>query len=275
MEQVHKVLIVGYGEVGKPLFEIVRGVYTDVDWLDIEEKKIEGDHDVMHIAFPEQTQGSFISSTVQYIERFSPQLVLIESTVTPGTTFEIHRKVLGKALLCHSPVRGTIAEGMKKGLLQYTKFIGPTSSESGVKAKEYYETLGMKTHLCSSPIETELGKIFETTYRGLMMAWFQDVHRICRQFQAHENQVVEFIGSTEEEGKQPRPVFHPGVIGGHCIIPNAEKLYRVYHSKFVEALLESNRKRQEELSRGDVSTNDVKEYALGSRGTGRTVKSEH
>jgi UDP-N-acetyl-D-mannosaminuronate dehydrogenase len=187
-------------------------------------------------------------SCVKYIERFSPELVLIESTVTPGTTFEICRKVRSKALLCHSPVRGTTAEGMKKGLLQYTKFIGPTSSDAGVKAKEYYVTLGMKTHVCSSPIETELGKIFETTYRGLMMSWFQDIHRICKQFQAQENQVVEFIGSTEKEGKQARPIFHPGVIGGHCIIPNAEKLLAVFPSKFAEALLESNAMRQKEIT---------------------------
>ena len=244
---MHRVLIVGYGEVGRPLFEIVRGVYTDVDWLDIEEKRIEGDHDVMHIAFPEQTQRNFISSTVQYVERFSPQLVLIESTVTPGTTSEIHRKVLGKALLCHSPVRGTVAEGMKKGLLQYTKFIGPTGPDAGAKAKQYYETLGMKTYVCSSPIETELGKIFETTYRGLMMSWFQEIHRISKKYQAQYDQVVEFIGSTEREGKQVRPIFHPGVIGGHCIIPNAEKLQAVFTSRFAEALLESNRRRQEEL----------------------------
>jgi len=245
---MYAVLIVGYGEVGKPLFEMVRGVYPESDWLDVENKNVDIEPDIMHIAFPERTKEGFVSSSVDYIERFSPRLVLVESTVTPGTTFEIYREIRGESLLCHSPVRGTIAEGMKKGLLQYTKFIGPTSPDAGQKAKEYYETLGMRTYVCSSPLETELGKIFETTYRGLMMSWFQDVHRICRQFKAQENQVVEFIGSTEKEGKQARPIFHPGVIGGHCIIPNAEKLYSVYPSKFTEALLESNKRREQEVA---------------------------
>jgi UDP-N-acetyl-D-mannosaminuronate dehydrogenase len=243
--------VVGLGEVGKPLFEVVRGVYPDVDWLDIDEKKVEGDHDIMHITFPEQTPADFISSATEYIKRFSPELVLIESTVTPGTTIQIYKNLDGKVLLCHSPVRGNMKEGMKKGLLQYTKFIGPTSPQAAVKAREYYETLGMKTYICSSPIETELGKLFETTYRGLMMTWFQEVYRICKQFNAQNEQVVEFIGSTEKEGKQARPVFHPGVIGGHCIIPNAEKLLSVYRSKFADALLESNRKRKFELSQED------------------------
>lgn len=246
---MEKILIVGYGEVGKPLFEIVRGVYPEADWIDVKNKVVKITPDIMHIAFPEQTPGDFVSSSVRHIERFSPQLVLIESTVTPGTTIEIHKRVGNNVLLCHSPIRGNVVEGMKKGLLQYTKFIGPVDPNAGVKAKEYYETLGMKTCVCCSPTETELGKLFETTYRGLMMSWFQEIHRICRQFEAQYDQVVEFVGSTEREGKQARPVFHPGVIGGHCIIPNAEKLYAVCRSKFAGALLESNRMRQQEVSK--------------------------
>jgi UDP-glucose 6-dehydrogenase len=272
---LRKILIVGYGEVGKPLFEVVRGVYPEVDWLDVADKKVDMNPDIMHITFPEETPAGFVSSSVRYIERFSPGLVLIEATVTPGTTLQVYRNLTKKVLLCHSPVRGNMTEGMKRGLVQYTKFIGPTSPEAGAKAKEYYETLGLKTYVCSSPIETELGKIFETTYRGVMMSWFQEIHRICRDLQAQYDQVVEFVGSTEREGKQARPVFHPGVIAGHCIIPNAEKLLSFYRCKFAEALLESNRKRQEELSKGDVSTDEVKEYAPGSQGTGRTVRSEH
>lgn len=244
---MHKILLVGYGEVGKPLFEIIRGVYPSVEWLDIESREVSITPDIMHISFSEQIHANFVESCVKYVERFSPQLVLIESTVTPGTTLEIHRKLNEAVLLCHSPVRGNMVEGMKKGLLQYTKFIGPTSSEAGREAEEYYRTLGMKTCVCASPTETELGKIFETTYRGLMMSWFQEMHRICKQFEAQYDQVVEFVGSTEREGKQARPVFHPGVIGGHCIIPNAEKLRSVFPSKFAEALLESNRLREREL----------------------------
>jgi UDP-glucose 6-dehydrogenase len=249
---VSRILIVGYGEVGKPLFEIVRGVYSEVDWLDVEGKKIDVNPDIMHIAFPEESPEAFVSSSVQYIERFSPGLVLIETTVTPGTTLKVHQNLKKTVLLCHSPVRGNMIDGMKKGLLQYTKFIGPVSPEAGAKASEYYETLGLKTHVCASPIETELGKIFETTYRGLMMSWFQEIHRICRELEADYDQVVEFVGSTEREGKQARPVFHPGVIGGHCIVPNAEKLLSVYSSSFARALLESNRRRQQEVSGGET-----------------------
>jgi UDP-glucose 6-dehydrogenase len=242
-----KILIVGFGEVGQPLYEIVRGVYPDADWLDVDERQVMSDPEIMHITYSEMTPESFVETSARYVKRFDPSLVLIETTVTPGTTMMLYRRLDRKPLLCHSPVRGNISEGMKKGVLQYTKFIGGVNEDSSKAAKNYYESLGLKTHLCSSPVETELGKIFETTYRGIMMAWFQDISRMCKHFDANYDQVVEFVGSTEREGKQARPVFHPGVIGGHCIIPNAEKLLGVYRSKFVEALLESNKKRQQEI----------------------------
>jgi UDP-N-acetyl-D-mannosaminuronate dehydrogenase len=244
---VKRILIVGYGEVGKPLFEVVRGVYPEVEWLDVEDKKVEINPDIMHITYPEQSPTAFIEDSVRYIRRFNPKLVLIESTVTPGTTLKIH-EIDGDVLLCHSPVRGNMTDGMKKGLLQYTKFIGPTSDEAASKAKEHYESLGIKTHICSSPHETELGKLLETTYRGLMMSWFQEINRICKTLNVQYEEVVEFVGSTEREGKQARPIFHPGVIAGHCIIPNAQKMESIYPSKFVEALLESNQKRIKEIS---------------------------
>jgi UDP-N-acetyl-D-mannosaminuronate dehydrogenase len=244
-----KILVIGVGEAGKPILEILRGVHQAVESLDIEQKTLMfDDPDVVHICYPEHDLHDFIDTSVKYIDRFSPRLVLIESTVSPGVTLAIHKRLDHKPLMCHSPVRGNIAEGMKKGLLMYTKYIGPVDKESALEARKYYESAGIQTFVCRSPIETELAKLFETTYRGLMFAWFQEIHRICKASGADFGEVCDFIGSTEKEGKQPRPVFHPGVIGGHCILPNAEKLYKLYPTKFVEALLESNQRRVVEIA---------------------------
>jgi hypothetical protein len=39
----------------------------------------------------------------------------------------------------------------------------------------------------------------------------------------------------------------PGVIGGHCLIPNTELLLKAYDSDFLRLILESNKKRKEEV----------------------------
>jgi len=144
-----------------------------------------------------------------------------------------------KVPICHSPVKGRTADGMKRCLLWYTKFIGGVKREFAEMAARYYESLGFKTYICDSPLETEFAKIINTTYYGILIAWFQEIYRICKQFNLNYKQIIEFIKRTEEGG-HPRPVMIPNYIGGKCVIPNAHLLYRKFKSKFIEALLESN-----------------------------------
>jgi hypothetical protein len=44
----------------------------------------------------------------------------------------------------------------------------------------------------------------------------------------------------------------PGVIGGHCIIPNTELLLRSYDSELLRLILKSNEKRKEEIKKESV-----------------------
>ena len=50
-----------------------------------------------------------------------------------------------------------------------------------------------------------------------------------------------------------RPIHFLGVIGGHCVIPNAELLLKSYDSEFVRLLLRSNEKRKEEIRNREIS----------------------
>jgi hypothetical protein len=49
-----------------------------------------------------------------------------------------------------------------------------------------------------------------------------------------------------------KPIHFPGVIGGHCLIPNTELLLSVYDSKFLHLILESNEARKKEIKNHDV-----------------------
>lgn len=246
------VLVIGLGEVGKPLYEIIKesGKY-EVYGLDLIKERIPKDQgeiprpiDIMHVCYPCFSREEFIEWTVKYIEEFKPKLTIIESTVAPGTTSSIHRRT--RARIVHSPVRG-IHENMKNDLFFWRKYIGGVDEESALDAQRHFNELGLKTRVLRSPIETELAKLFETTYRALMISWFQEMHRICRAFKADFLEVIDMLEDVHKV-RFDRPIFYPGFIGGHCLIPNAELLLKAYKSKFIEAVLESNKLRQEELN---------------------------
>ena len=251
--RVRNVIVVGVGEVGKPLLDLVQSVY-DAEGVDLESRDDLAGYqaDVMHICYP--WTPAFLASTNEYINLYNPKLVLIESTVPPYTTQTV-AKWNQTVPLCHSPVRGRRADGWRRSLKAYTKYIGPVLPEYGRAAARYYASLGLKTHVCTSPVDTEVMKLLSTSYYGVLIGWFQEVDRICREFSVNSRDVLAFLRSdqTESDGKHSRPIFVPGVIGGHCVIPNAEMLnhalqqYTGRTSGFLDALLASNKLRKEEL----------------------------
>ncbi len=239
------VLVVGLGEIGNNILEVVKGKYNGLG-LDIQPKEIKEKIDYMHVCYP--YTSSFVEDTVRYIERFNPRLTMIESTVKPFTTTEVYEKT--KKPVVHSPVKGNAKDGFKWGLFSYTKFVGPPEPRMGEEAAKYYQSLGFRTKVCNSPVETEFAKLLETTYYGVMIAWHQETNRICKKYGLSWDNVTKFAWLVTEEGGYRnhllRPYFYPGFIGGHCVIPNAQILKSIYPSAFVDALLESNQRRKGE-----------------------------
>ena len=233
------VIIVGLGEVGKPLFEIIKTRHQ-VFGVDIDLAAPLNRCDVLHICFPVVNE-KFVGQVVDYIRRYQPALTIVNSTVAPGTTRRIARES-GVAVI-NSPVRGKHAR-MRDELLHYTKFIGALAPESGVRAAQHFESVGMKTKVLGSPEATEIAKLTETTYFGVMIAWAQEVERYCREVGASYDEVVSFY----EEVKFFPPVkYFPGVIGGHCVMPNIAILRQQFPSGLLEAIMKSNALKQKNL----------------------------
>jgi hypothetical protein len=72
------------------------------------------------------------------------------------------------------------------------------------------------------------------------------MHRISRHFGADFDSVVDFIEDTHLV-RLDRPVMFPGVIGGHCIIPNVKLLLKAHDSEFLRLILKSNEQRRYEI----------------------------
>ena len=100
---------------------------------------------------------------------------------------------------------------MVEELTYYDKFIGPIDADAGVLAKQHFESLGMTTRVLSSPEASELAKLTETTYFGVLVAWAQEVERYCEAVGVDYDEVVAIY---EQIGYLPPVKFFPGVIGG-------------------------------------------------------------
>ena len=241
MRKTSKVVVVGLGEVGKPLFELVSKHHCALG-VDISPVERIEEVDLLHVCYPFHIQD-FIGETARYIELFRPTLTIVNSTVAIGTTRRIAERT--GAAVVNSPVRGKHA-CMLDELRTYAKFVGAMDPRNGQQAAEHFESMGLKTKILSSPEATELAKLTETTYFGLMIAWAQEIERYCDKSGQDYDEVVSFY----EEIKFFPPVkYFPGIIGGHCVMPNIKILSMFDHSMILEAIEASNNMKIEREAR--------------------------
>lgn len=280
------VLVIGLGEVGRTLFELLsEACKFDVRGYDLDPKKMEAvnigksEHTSMkkvctlHICYPCPDQENFIKTTLEYMNRFEPNLTIIDSTVPPGTTRRIYQ--LSGSLIAHSPIQGMhkSLDVMKKDLVFWGKYVGGATEESANLACRHFEKLGLKVKVLKGPEETELAKLFETTYRAWMIACFQEMHRISLYFKADFNEVVDMIDNIHRKDLN-KPLHYPDVIGGHCLIPNTEMLLKSYDSEFLRLVLESNEKRKEEIKDAKVR-NEVKKIEKRTKALEDYLRKKH
>jgi UDP-N-acetyl-D-mannosaminuronate dehydrogenase len=233
----HKVIVAGLGEVGKPLFEIL-SERLDTVGVDINPvEKIE-QASVLHVCFPFQIKD-FIGETARYIDLYKPALTVINSTVSVGTTRAIADRT--GAAVVNSPIRGKHIR-MRDEVRMYTKFIGAMDPATGELAAAHFQSAGLKTKVLSSPEATELAKLTETTYFGVMIAWAQELERYCDKTGQSYDEVTSFY----DEIKFFPPVkYFPGVIGGHCVMPNIKILTEFSRSVMLDAIQASNQMKVE------------------------------
>jgi UDP-N-acetyl-D-mannosaminuronate dehydrogenase len=232
MIQTSKVAVIGLGEVGKPLFELMSQYHPTigVDILPVEKPE---PVQFLHICYPFEI-SDFVGETVRYIDIFRPALTIINSTVGIRTTRKISERT--GAAVVNSPIRGKHA-CMLEELRIYTKYVGAMNQEAGELGARHFQSIGLKTKVFSSPEVTELAKLTETTYFGLLIAWAQEVERYCDIAEVKYDDVASFY---EEIEYLPPVKYFPGIIGGHCVMPNIEILCDSHNSPILKAIQMSN-----------------------------------
>lgn len=245
------VAILGLGYVGFPLVELlIKSKKYKVIGLDISEAAVlrarrslksknfiaTGDFtklrqaDISVVCVPTPTfrnfqpdYGPVKNACLSIIKNLKPgQLIIIESTVNPGTCEEVvfpilerYGAVAGKDfLLAHCPER--IDPGNKKWtLVNIPRNVGGLDAESTRRAAEFYRSfLKGEVKVLSCLKAAEATKIIENTFRDINIAY---VNELAMSFDAMGIDLVEVIGGAKTKPFAFMP-HYPGVgVGGHCI----------------------------------------------------------
>lgn len=226
------VIVLGMGEVGQPLFRILSRKFDSLA-VDVTPVDTEKRCQVLHVCYPFQIPG-FVQTTARYIHKYEPALTIIHSTVAPGTTRCVWEQV-GNRSVVYSPVRGKHAR-MEADMLHYKKFVAGFDQRSVDLGLQHLAEAGFQTDTFRTPEIAEVSKLLETTYLGVLIAWAQETQRFAVRFDATFEEVNEFI---KEVPFLPSHTF-PGVIAGHCVMPNIAILRSQFRSELLDAVVRSN-----------------------------------
>ncbi len=240
MSETFKVGILGYGEIGRAIAQF----YTNPLIRDLDINTFDSNLDVLHICIP--YLKNFHDIVAENITTYRPRLVIIHSTIGAGDTKKLF-DMFGNVV--HSPVRG-VHPKLFEGIKTFIKFIGADDPELGERAAEHLRSIGIsRVKVCASSVATELGKLFDTTYYGLCIAFHAYAAEICKKFEGVKfDEVMTDFNASYNEGyielgktNVIRPVLSApenGKIGGHCILPNAHILSEVFgEDEILQAIL--------------------------------------
>ena len=224
-----KDVVVGLGEIGKPMFKLISKSVKTVGYdkntklnPKSNQKYVELPTRFIHICIP--FNKSFYTNLKKSTKKFSPKSIVIHSTISPGTTSRLQSKF--NIPVIYSATRG-VHKRMLRDLRRYTKFFAIQKNAPDAKwASSQFSLLmrkaGVKTKRMSNPLTLELGKIVcDTSYYGWLINYAQISQIIALKHKVDYNEMWSFADEIHKFlGNRPR--MFPGHIGGHCVIPNLE-----------------------------------------------------
>ena len=225
-----KDVIVGLGEIGKPIFKILSkkqltvGYDTNSKFMNekIFKKYQSYETSFLHIAIP--VSAKFDNHVISLYKKFRPECITIHSTISPGTTDRLQKKL--PIPIIYSATRG-VHKRMLKDLKRYTKFYAispkaPKKKWASAKFAQIMKKCGIKTKKMSKPETLELAKIIcDTSYFGWLINYAQISNLISIQYGVDYDEMWSFADEIQKFLGN-RPKMFPGIIGGHCVIPNVD-----------------------------------------------------
>ena len=259
-----KDVVAGLGEIGSPILKLLSKKQITIGYDvnrelmdDFKFKKFKYlETSFLHVAIP--TSSKFDTNLLRLCTKFKPECIVIHSTIGPGTTERIQKKL--DVPLIYSVTRG-VHKRMLKDLKRYTKFF--TISRKAPKKQWAVRTYsrkmkncGVKTKQMSKPETLELAKILcDTSYLGWLINYSQITNVIARSYNVNYDEMWLFSDEIHKLLGN-RPKMYPGYIGGHCVIPNLElvhnktlNLIKTLNDSYLKKVKNSKSIRQKHLNR--------------------------
>ena len=218
-------IILGMGEVGETLFDLLVDRKFDCIGIDLDDSKCKNyteneiieNPQYLHVCLPGELE-KFTDIVIEWVNKIKNiQVAVIHSTVKPGTTKTIQEK--SSIPILFSPVRG-VHRRFLNDIKKYTKFISFDGTEINSKIKKDLENRFEKVDWMSTTKTAELAKILvDTTYYGWLINYAQITKMICEKENVDFDEMWKFADEIHENLGN-RPKMFPGIIGGHCVIPN-------------------------------------------------------
>lgn len=167
------------------------------------------------------------------------QLIILRSTVSPGTTHFVKEKlsekgkfIVGKDIfLAFCPER--IAEGNSiSEMKEIPQLIGGIDPVSALKAKEFFESFG--THcLITDATTAELAKLFTNMYRYISFAIANEFLVIAENFNRNIHEIVHLVN----HGYKRNGLALPGLTAGPCLFKDG--FFLINDNPFVDLIATS------------------------------------
>jgi len=218
-------IILGMGEVGDTLFDLLIERGFDCIGIDIDNSKCKNYSENSTIENPEYLHVCLSGELTEFEDIISNwvsklkdlKVIIIHSTVKPGTTKNIQEK--SKVPVLFSPIRG-VHKRFLEDIKKYTKFIASDDKQLAPEIKSDLEKRFQKIDWMSTTKTAELAKILvDTTYYGWLINYAQITKMICEKEGVDFDEMWKFADEIHENLGN-RPKMYPGIIGGHCVIPN-------------------------------------------------------
>ena len=241
-----KTLIVGMGEVGQALHDVLKEVYptytkdlgacVNPDGVELHELELDGEGiEIMHICI--RHSASFPNTVRKYIQEIRPRLINICTTVPPGTTQMFPGAV-------HSTTRG-LHPNLASGLFNIRKHVGGPGS---LDVARYFQKAGVDCQAHTLAITTEVLHLLNNVHYGVNLMFADEAAKICRQFgvdyydymvyTADNNIGFAHLGNPTKVRSNLTPPG--GKIGGHCVVPSANLIPEEARGPLVERLAHYN-----------------------------------